>query len=513
MPRSHRSELVPFDSEPEKTFCARRNFWKEIRQAEDLITIDSAYVAFIAENPSLEKDTSTSAPTTIIATLASYSESTLASIPMGFKLPTTDDGTFEIRPSYINLVERNMFGGEAIEDPAKYMEKFVTYCCSIPLTAGVTQDEVKQVLFLFSLRDGAAEWLRDLDMETNAITDWNTLALAFYKRFQNNTTDASAWKLINEIATHTAEYGNPRGHNVAECMSTIEQQECSKSYSTAAARSEFVIYIIPQNRGNQPQGGYQRQNQGGQQMQFPQQTQNNDMSEIMAMLPQQITASQNQEALITQLMADNKMLDNQISQLSASSREPGTLPSQPEKPHDTANAIQLRSGLTYDGPEMSQVNDDLIIEELDVDTGGKFTDEDAVTPEKNKALCDLGGSVSVMPYSVCEKLNIGHLKVTNVTLQMTDRTVKRPLGVLEDAPVKIGKFFIPVDFIVLDMAEDTQIPIILGRPFLHIAWAIIDVKQGRLTLEVGDDKVIFNLASTLARPIYRGYMLCYRHFR
>ncbi|XP_074315885.1 uncharacterized protein LOC141652167 [Silene latifolia] len=96
---------------------------------------------------------------------------------------------------------------------------------------------------------------------------------------------------------------------------------------------------------------------------------------------------------------------------------------------------------------------------------------------------------------------MGHLKVTTVTLQMADRTVKRPLGVLEDVPIKIGKLFIPVDFIVLDMAEDTQILIILGRPFLHTAGAIIDVKQGRLTLEVGDDKVTFNLASTLPKPM------------
>ncbi|XP_074314141.1 uncharacterized protein LOC141649348 [Silene latifolia] len=73
----------------------------------------------------------------------------------------------------------------------------------------------------------------------------------------------------------------------------------------------------------------------------------------------------------------------------------------------------------------------------------------------DKALCDLDASVSFMPYSICEKLNIGHLKVTNVTLQMVDRTAKCSLGVLEDAPVKICKFFIPVDFIVLDMADNT----------------------------------------------------------
>ncbi|XP_056695909.1 uncharacterized protein [Spinacia oleracea] len=119
----------------------------------------------------------------------------------------------------------------------------------------------------------------------------------------------------------------------------------------------------------------------------------------------------------------------------------------------------------------------------------------------DKALCDLGASVSVMPLSVCTKLNMGDLKVTNITLQMDDRSVKYPLGVLEDVPVRVGKFFIPVDFVVLDMEEDRQIPIILGRPFLHTAGAIIDVKNGKLTLNVGDDKVTFNLTHVAKSPM------------
>jgi len=119
----------------------------------------------------------------------------------------------------------------------------------------------------------------------------------------------------------------------------------------------------------------------------------------------------------------------------------------------------------------------------------------------DRALCDLGASVSVMPYSIFCKLKLGHLKMTNITLQMADRSVRRPLGILEDVPVKVGKFFIPVDFIVLDIAEDTRTQIILGRPFLCTAGAIIDVKLGRLTLAVGDDLITFSLPETLSRPM------------
>ena len=119
----------------------------------------------------------------------------------------------------------------------------------------------------------------------------------------------------------------------------------------------------------------------------------------------------------------------------------------------------------------------------------------------DKALCDLGASVSVMPLSVFQKLNMGELKCTQMTLQMADRSIKYPLGILEDVPVRVGKFYIPVDFVVLDMEEDSQIPIILGRPFLCTAGAVIDVKSGTLTLSVGDDKITFTLTSALKSPL------------
>ncbi|KAJ9162843.1 hypothetical protein P3X46_022585 [Hevea brasiliensis] len=87
----------------------------------------------------------------------------------------------------------------------------------------------------------------------------------------------------------------------------------------------------------------------------------------------------------------------------------------------------------------------------------------------DKALCDLGASVSLMPLSICQKLEIGELKPTTISLQLADRSVKYPVGILENIPIKVGKFFILVDFVVLEMEEDVEIPIILGRPFLATA--------------------------------------------
>ncbi|XP_021648954.2 uncharacterized protein LOC110641518 [Hevea brasiliensis] len=119
----------------------------------------------------------------------------------------------------------------------------------------------------------------------------------------------------------------------------------------------------------------------------------------------------------------------------------------------------------------------------------------------DKALCDLGASVSLMPLSICKKLDVGELKPTTISLQLANRSVKYLVGILENILIKVGKLFIPVNFVVLEMEEDIQIPIILGRPFLAIAGAIIDVKNGLLTVKVGEEEVEFNLFNEMKHKL------------
>ncbi|KAL9232942.1 hypothetical protein vseg_008000 [Gypsophila vaccaria] len=119
----------------------------------------------------------------------------------------------------------------------------------------------------------------------------------------------------------------------------------------------------------------------------------------------------------------------------------------------------------------------------------------------DKALCDLSASVSVMPLAICQKLNMGSLKYTSMTLQMADCSVKYPLRILEDVSVKVGKFFIPVDFVLIDMTEDAHILIVLGRPFLNTAGTVIDVHNVSLTLDVGGEKAAFTLTKGRKRPM------------
>ena len=117
--------------------------------------------------------------------------------------------------------------------------------------------------------------------------------------------------------------------------------------------------------------------------------------------------------------------------------------------------------------------------------------------EFKKALCDSGSSINLMPLLVVQRLSLGELTPTVITLQMADRSMAQPEGVLEDALVKVGKFIFPVDFVFMKMEEDRQVPLLLGRPFLATGATLIDVKKGELTLRVGNEAMHFNLNKTL----------------
>ena len=116
------------------------------------------------------------------------------------------------------------------------------------------------------------------------------------------------------------------------------------------------------------------------------------------------------------------------------------------------------------------------------------------------ALVDLGASVNLLPYSVYLELGLGELEPTNITLQLADRSVKVPRGIVKDVLVQVDKFYFPVDFVVLDtqpvVNQGTQFPVILGRPFLATANAI-HWRGGLMTLSFGNMTVNLNIFNVI----------------
>ena len=102
----------------------------------------------------------------------------------------------------------------------------------------------------------------------------------------------------------------------------------------------------------------------------------------------------------------------------------------------------------------------------------------------NRCLCDLGASVSLMPLSTAKRLGIMEFKFCNLALLLADCSVAHPHGLIENLPIKIGNIEILTDFVVLDIDDEGKDPLILGRPLLASAGAVIDVRNGKINLNL-----------------------------
>nr|GFA78828.1 hypothetical protein [Tanacetum cinerariifolium] len=118
------------------------------------------------------------------------------------------------------------------------------------------------------------------------------------------------------------------------------------------------------------------------------------------------------------------------------------------------------------------------------------------------ALADLGESINLIPLSIWKKLSLPELTPTRITLELADRSITRPKGVVEDVFVKVGKFHFPTDFVVVDFEANLRVPLIIWRSFLRIGRALIDVYGEEITLRynpkssnptlVSDDSIFKN---------------------
>nr|GEW44999.1 reverse transcriptase domain-containing protein [Tanacetum cinerariifolium] len=112
------------------------------------------------------------------------------------------------------------------------------------------------------------------------------------------------------------------------------------------------------------------------------------------------------------------------------------------------------------------------------------------------ALADLEASINLMPLSIWKKLRLPTLNDTKMVLELANRTISKPTGVVENVFVKVGKFYFPADFVILDFVADPRVPLILGRPFLSTAHALIDVYEGEIILRHDDQSLTLKCGDT-----------------
>ncbi|XP_010474102.1 PREDICTED: uncharacterized protein LOC104753568 [Camelina sativa] len=123
----------------------------------------------------------------------------------------------------------------------------------------------------------------------------------------------------------------------------------------------------------------------------------------------------------------------------------------------------------------------------------------------NKCLCDLGAYVSVMPFSISQKLGYEEFKQSNLYISLVDGSRKDVMGKLESFLVKIGKARIPTYFIIIEMEQEPDDPMILGRPFLATSGAVIDVRKGITSLDIADGLTMrFDIKNATNQPTIGG---------
>ncbi|GJT06904.1 reverse transcriptase domain-containing protein [Tanacetum coccineum] len=112
---------------------------------------------------------------------------------------------------------------------------------------------------------------------------------------------------------------------------------------------------------------------------------------------------------------------------------------------------------------------------------------------KCKALADLGASINLMPLSVWKELELPKLISSQMTLELANRDICTPKGIARDVFVLVGKFTFPADFVIVDYESDPHVPLILGRPFLRTARALIGVHGEEMILRDGNERLILNM--------------------
>ncbi|GJW78474.1 reverse transcriptase domain-containing protein [Tanacetum coccineum] len=110
---------------------------------------------------------------------------------------------------------------------------------------------------------------------------------------------------------------------------------------------------------------------------------------------------------------------------------------------------------------------------------------------RTSALADSGASINLLPHSIYKKLELEALTPTRMTLELANRSISHPMGIAEDVVVRVDGFTFLADFVVVNFEPDPRVPIILGRPFLRTAKALIDLYEEILTLRVGKEELVY----------------------
>ncbi|GJR23227.1 hypothetical protein Tco_0971754 [Tanacetum coccineum] len=458
-----------------------------------------------------------------------------------------------VYPLFQELRE-NTFSDSDNEDTNEHIEK-VLEKVDLFHVPNITVDQLMLRVFLISLTGAASRWLRN--KPTGSIKTWEDLKTKFWNKYCPPGRTAKKMEEINNFQQESDETLFQAWERFKELLMKCpqhyltEMQEIKKVNEKVYAAQvgceqckgpHYTKYFPQKEEGKTLEEAYYTQfggpfQGGGYRATTLGYYQRNNIN------PSYQERRQSMEDTLSKFMSESAKRHEENSNLikeiqattDASIRNQGALIKSLEI---QIGQISKNSTLLYKSRQMTvpfpSHLDNHYCKEEEGNHGPKFTEDygaphiNNTIPRKEKdpgsftlpcfindvcfdnALVDLGASVSVMPLSTYLNLGLCKLAHTRLTVELADRTVKYPKGIAKNVLVGIGKFTFPVDFIILDMPEDIKVPLILGRPFLSTARAKIDVYKRKITLRVGEEKIIFKSVKPASSIIKRVYMLSSR---
>ncbi|GJW91155.1 DNA-directed DNA polymerase [Tanacetum coccineum] len=443
-------------------------------------------------------------------TMEQYMSKTREDYGYGVTRPTINQDTpFELKGQFLKELCDNTFSGS---------NKKILDIVDLFHIPKVTQDQIMLRAFPVSLTRAASRWLRN--QPSGSITTWEVL--------KTNTTHQSPREIkrYNE-KVYAAQVGCElcKGpHYTKDCPQKEEGKTLEEAY--------YTQFGAPYQPGGQYRAiglGFYQRNNGNSSYPARKETMEESLAKFMAESAKRHEENSNiikeirasTDAAIQNQGASIKTLELQIGQMSKVLQERGfgSLPGSIET--NLRDQVKSISTATTDLFEIRRMKHGPYAEAY----GANILDAyDDILPQKekdpgsftlpclinnicfHKSLVDLGASVSVIPFSTYTNLGLGDLSHTRMTIELSDTTIKQPKGIAANVLVRIDKFIFPIDFVILDIPEDNDIPLILGRPFMSTAHVKIDVYKRKVTLRVGEEKMGFKSVKPASSIIKRVFI-------
>ncbi|XP_070009756.1 uncharacterized protein [Nicotiana sylvestris] len=420
------------------------------------------------------------------ANIEEYIEYANAIVP-----PAVGAATFKVEHGLIFMLKAE--GGlrnSTVDDPTQHLRNFLGVC-AMQWRNNVFDDALRLRCFKYSLAGDARKWLQN--MPPNSIHSWPELVRAFLAK----------WFPKNMQMRDLSREQNPKQKG------TLPSDTIANPKGSGSGPTSHVMAITTRS-GKVLEGGSE------QAVEFEESEQEAEVEEPSVVeverVPEELKVQEeNREEVKEKVKETSKTLPS-------IPRHPPPFPqrlsrkvdnSKLEKIYDILKQLSVNIPIVeafQEKPCFAKYLNDLITKKRTIknevkEDPGAFTIPYTIgAHDFARALCDNGASINLMPLAIYKQPGLGMPRPTNMRLQMADRSIKRPVRIVDDVLVKVGKFHLPANFIILDFVVDKKIPIILGRPFLATGRALMVSERNEIKFRVNDEEVTFQASKGMKLP-------------